>query len=416
MAWGCFAFLTAFLLSLRRREHSCNVFTRASIAPFLISVTLAAATRYPVTGIVLKVDSPHRIFEASCAAIPGYTAPGQVADHDCRRSGSFTKSHPRHRVAEESHGCRRRSRSRVDRKLAGGPGVFRERDGDPVPDGFLRLLPALQNHPRVTFGKGTPVTVSPAPLRPELLVQSRRDGGISVKANFSRKIDHEHEDEEKTLVLWNATDAWLLRNNEFVRCGEALPAGSTHLLERPLLLEGDRALHFLAFDLPQLREAFDVRAGEGVRLPEIATARPAFELRLAGTLNGLTGELMCTYGDRAPMKALANAHDQFVFRETSPAERPIHLPDQLLIRNLDAENAAVARLEQMGFAERTPGVLFCTASPMLSGSSRPIIRDWSAIGSKPHRAGREVDRRDRRVTPKLEIVGSGQDWFEVRYR
>ena len=94
-----------------------------------------------------------------------------------------------------------------------------------------------------------------------------------------------------------------MRNNEFVRCGEALPHGSTHLIERPLSLEGDRALHFLAFDLPQLREAFDVRAGEGVRLPEIATALPGFELRLAGTLNGLTGELMCTYGDRAPIKA-----------------------------------------------------------------------------------------------------------------
>ncbi len=28
--------------------------------------------RYPVTGIVLKVDLPHRTFVASCAAIPGY--------------------------------------------------------------------------------------------------------------------------------------------------------------------------------------------------------------------------------------------------------------------------------------------------------------------------------------------------------
>ena len=36
------------------------------------AVSLAAATRYPVTGIVLKVDPPHRSFDASCAAIPGY--------------------------------------------------------------------------------------------------------------------------------------------------------------------------------------------------------------------------------------------------------------------------------------------------------------------------------------------------------
>src|SRR5262249_45264902 len=194
-------------------------------------------------------------------------------------------------------------------------------------DAFLRLLPALQNHPGVTFGKATPAVISPAVLRPELLVESRGEGSIAVKCNFP----------PNALLLWNATDAWLLQNNEFIRCGEALPAGSTHLIERPLLLDGDRALRFLAFDLPRLRDAFDVRAGESVRLPEIATARPVFELRLAGTLSSVTGELMCTYGDRTPIKALANAQDQFVFRDP-------HEVDRVLVRNLDAENAAVARL------------------------------------------------------------------------
>ena len=246
-------------------------------------------------------------------------------------------------------------------------------------DAFLRLLPALQNHPRVTFGKATRATISSAALRPELLVESRGEGSIAVKCNFP----------PNALLLWNATDAWLLQNNEFVRCGEALPAGSTHLIERPLLLDGDRALHFLAFDLPRLRDAFDVRAGEGVRLPEIATARPAFELRLAGTLNSVTGELMCTYGDRAPIKALANAQDQFVFRDPQNVDR-------VLMRNLDAENAAVARLEQIGFARTDAGgfVLhgqlnvvrfFATDYPRLQ-------RDWKV---DPHCAGREVDRRDR---------------------
>jgi protein SCO1/2 len=32
----------------------------------------AAAERYPVTGVILKIDRPHRTFVASCAAIPGY--------------------------------------------------------------------------------------------------------------------------------------------------------------------------------------------------------------------------------------------------------------------------------------------------------------------------------------------------------
>src|SRR5205814_2570862 len=193
-----------------------------------------------------------------------------------------------------------------------------------------------------------------------------------------RKIDHEHEEgeEEKgksALLLWNATEAWMLQNNEFVRVGEALPAGSTHLIEKPLLLDGDRALHFLAFDLPRLRDAFDVRAGEGVRLPEIATARPAFELRLAGTLFSVTGELMCTYGDRGSIKALANAQDQFVFRDPQNADR-------VLMRNLDAENAAIERLEQIGFARTDAGGFVLHGQPnvvrFFATDYPRLQRDW----------------------------------------
>ncbi len=296
-------------------------------------------------------------------------------------------------------------------------------------DAFLRLLPALQNHPRVTFGKANRATISSAALRPELLVESRGEGSIAVKckfpANRSRKIDHEqelataspsdggheqeHEHEEKALILWNATEAWLLQNNEFVRCGEALPAGSTHLIERPLLLDGDRALPFLAFDLPRLRDAFDVRAGEGVRLPEIATARPVFELRLAGTLNSVTGELMCMYGDRAPIKALANAQDQFVFRDPQNVDR-------VLMRNLDAENAAVARLEQIGFARTDAGGFVLHGQPnvvrFFATDYQRLQRDWKVIlTAQVEKWTGEIER----VTPKLEIIGSGQDWFEVRY-
>src|SRR4051812_23774503 len=120
-------------------------------------------------------------------------------------------------------------------------------------DAFLRLLPSLQNHPRVTFGKTTPVTVSSAAVRPELEIEQRPGGGISVKAKPM----------PNTMLLWNATEAWFLRGHEFIRCAEAMPAGAAHLLDRPLQLDGDRALQFLAFDLPRLREAFDLSAGAG---------------------------------------------------------------------------------------------------------------------------------------------------------
>ncbi|CAN5482855.1 hypothetical protein BH18VER1_BH18VER1_18150 [soil metagenome] len=266
-------------------------------------------------------------------------------------------------------------------------------------DQFLRLLPTLQNHPRVTFGKGTRAMISSAAVRPKLLVQQRANDGISVNANLP----------PNTTVLWNAADAWLLRHHEFVRCGESLPAGATRLLERPLKLEGDRALQFLAFDLPQLREAFDIRGGEGVRLPEVLVATPEFELRLAGTLNSVTGELLCTYGERIPVKAATNEQDQFVFRE--PQNR-----DRLMVRNIPAERSAVARLERIGFARTDAGGFVLHGQPQVvrffAGDYPNLQRDWKVtLTAQVQKWTSEIDR----VTPKLEIVRSGEDWFEMRY-
>ena len=39
---------------------------------FVSSVWAAPAARYPVTGLILSVDKPHRTFSASCSEIPGY--------------------------------------------------------------------------------------------------------------------------------------------------------------------------------------------------------------------------------------------------------------------------------------------------------------------------------------------------------
>src|SRR5438128_1215029 len=60
------------------------------------------------------------------------------ADHDRRRSGSFSKPHARLRAPEEEYVYSRRRRSRADRKLARGPGDLRERHGDLV----TRRIPA----------------------------------------------------------------------------------------------------------------------------------------------------------------------------------------------------------------------------------------------------------------------------------
>jgi superfamily II DNA or RNA helicase len=266
-------------------------------------------------------------------------------------------------------------------------------------DAFLRLLSSLQDHPRVTFGKAAQATISPVAVRPELEVQQRAGGGITVKPRS----------EPNTMLLWNATDAWLLREREFLRYGEGLPAGAARLLGAPLELEGDRALQFLAFDLPRLREAFEISAGESVRLPEVIPASPAFTLRLAGTLNSVTAELLCTYGDRPAFKASTNEQDQFVFRDPENADR-------ILLRNIPAERAAVARLERAGFARTDAGGFVLHGQPevvrFFAVDHPKFQRDWNVtLTAQVEKWTSEIER----VTPRLEIVGSGVDWFEVRY-
>jgi superfamily II DNA or RNA helicase len=266
-------------------------------------------------------------------------------------------------------------------------------------DAFLRLLPSLQNHPRVTFGKGTAATVSTAVVRPQLEVEQRANGSITVKA---RPMPN-------TMLLWNATEAWLLRQHEFIRCGEALPAGAAQLLGPPLQLEGDRALQFLAFDLPRLREVFDISADEGLGLPEVVAATPAFALRLAGTLNSVTSELLCTYGDRPAFKTGTNGEDRFVFRDPQN-------PGRILLRNIPAERAAIARLERAGFARTDAAGFVLHGQPevvrFFAVDYPKFQGDWNVtLTAQVEKWTSEIER----VTPKLEIVGSGVDWFEVRY-
>ncbi|MFL6541592.1 MAG: SNF2-related protein, partial [Chthoniobacterales bacterium] len=266
-------------------------------------------------------------------------------------------------------------------------------------DAFLRLLPCLQNHPRVTFGKARPATISSVVIRPQLELEQRASGGITVQAKPM----------PNTMLLWNATEAWLLRGEEFVRCGEALPAGAAHLLDRPLVLDGEAALKFLAFDLPRLREAFDIKTGEGIRLPEVVPDTPAFELHLAGTLNSVTAQLLCLYGDHAGFRPATDEHAQFVFRDPNNSDR-------ILLRNIPAERLAVERLEEFGFARTDAGTFVLHGQPAVvrffAIDYSKLQRDWkTTLTSQVQNWSGEIER----VTPKLEIVGSGQDWFEMRY-
>src|SRR5213079_425910 len=77
---------------------------------------------------------------------------------------------------------------------------------------------------------------------------------------------------------------------------------------------------------------------------------------------------------------------------------------------------AVARLEQIGFTRTDAGGFVLHGQPSVvrffATDYQRLLRDWkTTLTPQVQNWTSEIER----VTPKLEIVGSGQDWFEVRH-
>ncbi len=265
---------------------------------------------------------------------------------------------------------------------------------------FLRVLAALRSHPRVTFGKATHAAIANTGTRLMLSLDSARDGGL--RAGIEVPPD--------ATVLAAGSEAWLLLRNEFTAIGSELPEIARTLLERPVSFEQDRALRFIAFDLPKLRHFFEVRADQQLAMPEVAVATPRFILRVAGSLNAISAELLCSYAGRAALPAGSDEADQFVFRDPQNATL-------IFTRNLMSEKSAIRRLEQIGFARSADGNSIVlgsqTAVMRFFASEIPKLqRDWEVtLSPQVQKWSSELER----VTPTLEIVGSGEDWFELRY-
>ncbi len=259
-----------------------------------------------------------------------------------------------------------------------------------APAEFLKLLPFLRGQERITFGRSKPARVAAETFRPRIAIDS------------SFKITNERQPDDFFLVA--AGEAWLWREESFREIGRDLPVRLTKVLEQPLQLDEDAALEFLALELPLWREIADLTLPAGMSLPKAVPAQPEFTLEIKGSLQSLRASLSCRYGNRPSFAPTANPEKNFVIRDESN-------PDQLRLRNLSAEKAAVARLEADGFVDfelrdRTQAArFFAFAYPTLA-------RDWK-VSITPQLEKARADLEP--VAPTIEIIGSGTDWFELKY-
>lgn len=262
---------------------------------------------------------------------------------------------------------------------------------------FLRWLPAVRGHPRISFGKSTPARVQAERYRAKILLRRAADG-LVVSAHF---------DANETPLVAGA-DAWLLRGADFLEVGHNLPSRLTSVWREPLRVASDRADEFLALELSIWREVADVEFPAGVELPTIEEAQPDFSLKLEGSLRHLRAMLHCRYGERPAFVPMDEPEKRFAVRDSANRDR-------LLVRNLASEKAAIAHLEKAGFTRKATEFEMRDANRI----ARFFAFDFPALPARweisvtPRLETAKSELEP--VAPAIEIVRSGEDWFEMKY-
>ena len=254
------------------------------------------------------------------------------------------------------------------------------------PGEFSGLLAVLAGHPRVTFGKSQPVQIAKEPARPRLRVERRDDGSLRICT-----------DAPPGLLLANAS-AWSLESATLRPVAPGLPPAYFVIFRGPLEIPADAAETFAARELPALSAYVEIE-GDAASTAATELPEPAFAALIEGSLNFLSARVEAIYGARrVTLDATGAALARFA-------------------RNRAAENAAIERLRVCGFSgpdgkgdltlkgEQRILAFFASVLPRLE-------REWSVtVGERFAHVTRDVTR----IVPRLEIRGSGEQWFELSY-
>jgi superfamily II DNA or RNA helicase len=261
------------------------------------------------------------------------------------------------------------------------------------------LLPALAGHPRLTLGRGRPLTVSNTPAALPLRAVLEPDGQILLSLKTSP---------QGSAMLAGRESTWILSGDRLQPL--ALSAGFREVLQRPVRIPRSRVPVFLGQDWPKLAADGGLDAAFSPSDFSLEPAPPKFLLNLAGGLAQLTATLQCAYGARI-MTVGVTARDEAAW-----------LPDpgdirRYSTRDLGAEHAAFMRLRSAGFSgpdsqgrwqlagQDRVLAYFARAHPKLE-------REWTV--SLEERLEFSTNKNLERVTPRFRISpGGGQRWFDL---
>ncbi|HWF19734.1 MAG TPA: SNF2-related protein, partial [Verrucomicrobiae bacterium] len=261
---------------------------------------------------------------------------------------------------------------------------------------FAELLQKIIGHPRVTFGRTQFAEILGEPLKLAVKVTLEKNGEIVLRLSNSVPSG----------IIPGAT-TWVLQERTFRPVG--LPLAFGQLFNGPMRIARTKVPQFLNLELPTLKSSCDAYVDFEIGDFEMESATPRFKLHLAGGLAVLEAKLECSYGDKSVTPGSFAQTNAFWLPDPES-------PTRYWTRNLELEQAAVARLMKNGFSgPDAQGLRHLKGqNPVLNFFAREYPRlekEWDV--TLEERLERSTQQNLERIEPKFQITPSGEEWFNL---
>ncbi len=276
------------------------------------------------------------------------------------------------------------------------PGILQAPLQDALP-----LLHALKGFPRISIARSQPLSIDAAPAPLPLKAQLNPDGTITLSLRPMA---------DTPLLLPMGPELWCFLRTPRPRLAPiALPPSVRAVLQSPVELPRAQVPAFISRDWPALATSEAFESNFQPSDFDFSPQPPRFLLELAGGIASLSATLQCAYGTRIMTLGVSQASEATWLPD--PAN-----PRRYGTRDLAAEQDAVLRLRSAGFSGPDPHGRW-----QLSGQDRVLNyfarlhprleREWQV--QLDERLDRSTKSQFERVTPRLSITPSGEQWFDL---
>lgn len=261
-------------------------------------------------------------------------------------------------------------------------------------DDLASILPSLAEHPNISLGKSSPVSVQRTPIKLALRASLQPDGEILVESKVHGT---------PPVLIQN----WVWQAGRFQPLG--LPDSFKRVFHAPIRVPRAEVPQFLSQHWPQLQASGSVDANFQIGDFSFEPQQPKFFLELKGGLAQLSALVQCGYGKRI-MTLGVTASDEHVW-----------LPDperttRYSTRDVAAERAAIARLQRSGFTgpDAQGKLQLLGQNAVLNFFARDypkLEREWTV--TLDERLERSTQQNLERIEPQFQINSSGVQWFDL---